>query len=73
MGFKQIGIMVILILCCALVLPGAAVTIDIGQKRLHAGKKITAMIDGTADPVPLNSAFFMRGAGSGAVYSVYNG
>jgi len=71
MGFKQIGIMETLILCCALVLPGAAATIDISQKRLHAGKKITVMIDGTADPVP-NSAFFMSGAGSGAVYSVYN-
>lgn len=62
MGLKQIGIVVTLILCCALVLPRAVATIGISQKRLYAGKKITVMIDGTADSA------FIRGAGLSAAY-----
>ena len=64
MGVKRISIVVALILCCALVLPGTAATIDIGPKRLYAGEKITMVIDGTDDPVPFDSEFFIHGIAS---------
>ncbi|MDR2854775.1 MAG: hypothetical protein LBV40_01275 [Methanomicrobiales archaeon] len=68
MGLKQIGIVVALILCCALVLPGAAAMIDLSPKRLYTGEKVTAVFDGTAVPVSLNSEFFISGASLSTIY-----
>ena len=68
MGLKQIGIVVTLILCCALVVSGTAATIDISQKRLYAGKKITVINDRIADPVFLHAEFFVSDAGSNVGY-----
>jgi len=64
MGLKQTGIVMTLILCCALVLPRTAATTDISQKRLCTGKRNTVMNDGTADPVSLQSDFCMSDDGS---------
>jgi hypothetical protein len=63
MGFKQIGIVVTFTLCCTLVFPEAAATIDVSQKHLEAGKKIRVSNMGTVDPVPF-SEVFLSGVGS---------